>query len=88
MSNFVETEFLNKEELVDNQIKIRILNSISAKCKDLSSRTVDKDLLSRISSISSIIEDAYHISMYKFQLSIFTKALNKEISLINGAINI
>lgn len=88
MGNFIETEFLNKEELVDNQVKNRILNSLMAKCRDLSSRTTDTDIVYRIAAISSIIEDAYIISLYKFQLSIFTKAVNKELKLIEGAISL
>jgi hypothetical protein len=76
---YVELEYINPQELIDNSTKTKSLNSIKFRADVLMTKTTDKRLLSKIGSVYLLLEDAYKISMYKFQFKIFVLSLTKEI---------
>lgn len=83
---YVEKTFLSEQELVDNQTKTRGLNGLKFKVDNLLTQTEDRRLLGKISSIYLLLEDAYKISMYKFQFKAFILSLTKEIKNIEDYI--
>lgn len=83
---YVETTFLAQEELIDNSAKTKSLNGLKFKLDSLVVRTEDRRLLSKIASIYLLLEDAYNISMYKFQFKTFILSLSKEIKNIEDYI--
>jgi hypothetical protein len=76
---YVEKTFLSEQELVDSHSKTRGLNSIKLRVDDLYSKTEDKRVLAKLASIYLLLEDAYKISMYKFQFKTFVYAMTKEL---------
>lgn len=86
-TRFIESEFLSESSLIDKGIKTRTLNIISEKVNSLSKSTQDSIALSTLESIKLLIEDAYILTMYKFQFKIFTLAINKDIENIEKIIN-
>ena len=76
---YIELNFMNSQELIDSAIKTKSLNSIKFRVDALMVKTSDSRLLSKISSIYLLLEDAYKISMYKFQFKTFVLSLTKEV---------
>lgn len=83
---FIETEFLSEDSLIDKTVKTRTLNVISAKIKSLEQITLDEIILSTLESIKLLVEDAYNLTMYKFQFKIFTLSINKDLENIEKMI--
>jgi hypothetical protein len=86
-SRFIETTFLSEDQLIDKHIKIRSLNSLSEQLKILEKDLKIEELLAQAYIIRTLIEDAYNVSMYKFQFKIFTLSLNQEIKTLSNNIS-
>lgn len=76
----------SSEEIVPNNIKIQALNNIKNKIDELERRTMDLILLNALTTISNLVEDAYRISLYRFQFQLLTNIINKELKTIEETI--
>ena len=76
---FIDKEFLSEDKLADKAQKTRVLNIFSSKLKEMESSTLNKELIAAIASLKIIVEDAYTLTMYKFQFKLLTLAIQKEI---------
>ena len=76
---YVEKTFLNPEELIETFIKTKSLNSLKFRLDKMSQGLDNRRLIGKIASIYMLLEDAYKISMYKFQFKVFIMSLTKEI---------
>lgn len=83
---YIKQIFLNEAELVPENVKTQVLNTIKAKIdtvqSDASTKltpTLASPILSALETLGLIVEDAYNISMYKFQFKLITNSLNKEL---------
>lgn len=83
---YVETTLLTSEELVENSAKTKSLNGLKFRLDSMVVKTEDRRLLSKITSIYLLLEDAYKISMYRFQFKTFILAISKEIKNIEDYI--
>lgn len=81
-AKYIEREFLSSDELISSVTKTRTLNLISESLDALVKRTNDNVILGLIDGLRYIIEDAYVISMYKFQFKVFTVSLSEEVATI------
>lgn len=85
---YIEKDFLSAQEIIDTSTKTRSLNGLKLKVDVLTTKTTDRRLLSKISSIYLLLEDAYNIAMYKFQFKAFVLSIGKEIKNIEDYIEL
>jgi hypothetical protein len=83
---YINQIFLNETELMPDNIKVQVLNTIKAKIDKVQSDASTQmtahlalPILSSLETLMLIVEDAYNISMYKFQFKLITNSLNKEL---------
>lgn len=83
---YINQIFLNETELMPENIKVQVLNTIKSKIDKIQSDAsvqidtyVSLNILAALETINLIVEDAYNISMYKFQFKLITNSLNKEL---------
>ncbi len=83
---YINQIFLNETELMPENIKVQVLNTIKSKIDKIqgdASTQIDTyvslNILAALETINLIVEDAYNISMYKFQFKLITNSLNKEL---------
>ena len=83
---YINQVFLNETELMPENVKVQVLNTIKAKIDKVQSDASGQmtvhlaaPILSALETLSLIVEDAYNISMYKFQFKLITNSLNKEL---------
>jgi len=79
---YVSKVFMSDSSLVINSIKTQVLNGFKQKIIDLELATEDDVILDALASHLLVLEDAYNISMYKFQFKIFTGIVNRELAAI------
>jgi hypothetical protein len=83
---YINQIFLNETELMPENVKVQVLNTIKAKIDKIQSDASSQmeahlalPILSSLETLLLIVEDAYNISMYKFQFKLITNSLNKEL---------
>lgn len=83
---YINQIFLNETELMPENIKVQVLNTIKSKIDKVQSDAsvqmtshLAAPILSALETLLLIVEDAYNISMYKFQFKLITNSLNKEL---------
>ena len=81
----VET-MLTPEEIISKNIKTQTLNTLGIQLTTMKSQTSDKLILNKIGYLSSTIEDAYKVDMYKFQFKVFVDILTKEMQDVKNSI--
>lgn len=77
---------LSQDQLVPENVKVQALNNIKNKIDELQMLTLDKIILDALSTIALVIEDAYHISLYRFQFTLLTNIATKELKTIEETI--
>jgi hypothetical protein len=85
---YIDTVFLSPEQLVDTHIKTRTLNSLSSNLQELMNRITTDNLNMQANTLKVLIEDAYNVSMYKFQFKMFTLAVSEELKILETNINL
>lgn len=83
---YIKQVFLNEAELMPENIKVQVLNTIKSKIDKIQTDAsalmtphLSAPILSALETLGLIVEDAYNISMYKFQFKLITNSLNLEL---------
>jgi hypothetical protein len=87
-AKFINQTFLSEDQLTENSVKTRTLSIIIDRIKIAESKlTQNSPLYAPLETLRGLVEDAYIISMYKFEFKIFTLSLLKELKTIEDIIN-
>ena len=76
------------EDLISRNIKTQTLNAMTVELSALKSSTDSKLITNKIDYISSSLEDAYKIDMYKFQFKVYVDIMSKEIKDVKNSITV
>lgn len=82
MEIYEEQDFANPKAIIPNNTKAQILNGIDIKLKSLKIEAIAKDdpiIINAIASIQDVLEDAYKITMYRFQFQNLINIMNEEV---------
>lgn len=80
-------EVSTANEIIPRHMKTQALNVFKMRIDELERRTLDKTILNALTSLSMLLEDAYNIDMYRFQFTLLSDTLNKELKNIEEMIS-
>jgi len=89
MNQYEEVNFASPKAIIPNNTKAQVLNGIDAKLKSLKIQAEIRDdtiIINSIISIEDILNDAYNITMYRFQFQNLINIINEEIRNIEDII--